>query len=69
MVYVNDVEEQRKNGFKELQFKNGSTFFRSGIHDYIGGEDNAVAKRENGEDTSQSISEEVKRYYDNAEEL
>lgn len=69
VVYVNDVEKQRKDGFKDLQFKNGSTFFRSGIHDYLGGENNAVAKRENGDDTSQSISEEVKRYYDNAEEL
>lgn len=33
--YKEDVEAQRKNGFKELNYKNGSTFFRSGYVDYL----------------------------------
>lgn len=69
VVYVNDVEEQRKNGFKELQFKNGSTFFRSGIHDYIGGEDNADVSGENEKNREGIVDENVRRFYDNAEEI
>lgn len=33
--YVKDVEEERKKGFKDLNFKNGSTFFNSGYVDYL----------------------------------
>ena len=69
VVYVNDVEKQRKNGFKELQFKNGSTFFRSGIHDYIGGEDNADVSGENEKNREGIVDENVRRFYDNAEEI
>jgi len=34
--YKEDVEIQRANGFKELKYMNGSTFFNGRIHDYIG---------------------------------
>lgn len=33
--YINDVEERRRNGFSELNYKNGSTFFNSGYVDYL----------------------------------
>ncbi|MGB3465660.1 MAG: hypothetical protein WBA74_10330 [Cyclobacteriaceae bacterium] len=33
--YIEDVDIQRKNGFKSLGYKNGSTFFNTGIYDYL----------------------------------
>ena len=33
--YVKDTEKRRSNGFKDLQFQNGSTFFNSGYVDYL----------------------------------
>lgn len=33
--YINEVEKERLNGFKELQYQNGSTFFNSGYVDYL----------------------------------
>jgi len=33
--YIQDVEYKRNNGFKTLQYKNGSTFFNSGYVDYL----------------------------------
>ena len=33
--YIKDVEEQRRNGFTTLRYKNGSTFFNSGYVDYL----------------------------------
>ena len=33
--YIKDVEEQRRNGFSNLRYKNGSTFFNSGYIDYL----------------------------------
>lgn len=33
--YIADVEEQRGKGFKELKYKNGSTFFNNGYIDYL----------------------------------
>ena len=33
--YINEVEKKRLNGFKELQYQNGSTFFNSGYIDYL----------------------------------
>lgn len=33
--YIADVEKQRKEGFKELKYKNGSTWFNSGYEDYL----------------------------------
>ncbi len=35
VAYISDVEAQRKAGFKDLRFKNGDTFFRTGIYDYL----------------------------------
>jgi len=34
-LYKKDVDAQRKNGFKDLQYKNGSTFFNGGYEDYL----------------------------------
>lgn len=36
--YINDTEKRRSNGFKDLQFQNGSTFFNSGYVDYMDSE-------------------------------
>ena len=33
--YIDYVEEQKKNGFKDLKYQNGSTFFNSGYIDYL----------------------------------
>lgn len=33
--YSKDVEDQRANGFKELKFQNGGTFFNTGYIDYL----------------------------------
>ena len=33
--YMKDVEAKRRNGFPELNYKNGSTFFNSGYVDYL----------------------------------
>ena len=33
--YIKDVDVRRKNGFKELKYQNGSTFFNSGYVDYL----------------------------------
>ena len=33
--YIEYVENERKRGFKELQYKNGQTFFNSGYMDYL----------------------------------
>lgn len=33
--YTDEVEKKRLNGFKELQYQNGSTFFNSGYIDYL----------------------------------
>lgn len=33
--YVVDVEKRRKEGFKDLKYQNGSTFFNSGYVDYL----------------------------------
>lgn len=33
--YISDVEERRGNGFPELKYQNGSTFFNSGYMDYL----------------------------------
>ena len=33
--YAEYVENQRENGFKELKYQNGSTFFNSGYVDYL----------------------------------
>ncbi|HHL2067842.1 TPA: hypothetical protein ACQ3W1_003106 [Clostridium perfringens] len=33
--YIQYVETQRKNGFSELKYKNGSTFFNTGYVDYL----------------------------------
>lgn len=33
--YMKDVEAKRRNGFSELNYKNGSTFFNSGYVDYL----------------------------------
>lgn len=33
--YVKDVESRRNNGFPELKYQNGSTFFNSGYVDYL----------------------------------
>ena len=33
--YNKYVSEQRTNGFKELKYQNGSTFFNSGYVDYL----------------------------------
>lgn len=33
--YIGHVEERRGNGFKDLKYQNGSTFFNSGYVDYL----------------------------------
>ncbi len=33
--YIEDVEARRRNGFPELKYQNGSTFFNSGYEDYL----------------------------------
>ncbi|WP_195972698.1 hypothetical protein [Clostridium thermobutyricum] len=33
--YIEYVENERKTGFKDLQYKNGQTFFNSGYMDYL----------------------------------
>lgn len=33
--YIQYVDNQRKNGFSELKYKNGSTFFNTGYVDYL----------------------------------
>lgn len=33
--YIKDVEKRRKNGFPELNYQNGSTFFNNGYIDYL----------------------------------
>lgn len=33
--YIEYVENERKTGFRELQYKNGQTFFNSGYMDYL----------------------------------
>lgn len=33
--YIDYVENERKTGFKDLQYKNGQTFFNSGYMDYL----------------------------------
>lgn len=33
--YIKDVENRRKNGFKDLKYQNGSTFFNGGYVDYL----------------------------------
>lgn len=33
--YIKHVEERRKDGFSELKYQNGSTFFNSGYVDYL----------------------------------
>jgi hypothetical protein len=33
--YIEEVDKKRKNGFPELNYKNGSTFFNSGYVDYL----------------------------------
>lgn len=43
VAYKADVESQRKSGFKTLAFKQGDTFFRTGIHDYLGADDTGNA--------------------------
>lgn len=34
-TYKADVEKQKASGFKELRYKQGDTFFRIGIYDYL----------------------------------
>ena len=34
-TYKADVEKQKASGFKELRYKQGDTFFRTGIYDYL----------------------------------
>ena len=34
-TYKADVEKQKTSGFKELRYKQGDTFFRTGIYDYL----------------------------------
>ena len=34
-TYKADVEKQKVSGFKELRYKQGDTFFRTGIYDYL----------------------------------
>lgn len=49
--YVDDVEYQRKNGFPELKYKVGSTFFNSGYIDYLDGNyESIIEERKEGLD-------------------
>ena len=34
-TYKADVEKQKASGFRELRYKQGDTFFRTGIYDYL----------------------------------
>ena len=34
-TYKADVEKQKASGFKDLRYKQGDTFFRTGIYDYL----------------------------------
>ena len=43
--YIQDVEYKRNNGFKTLQYKNGSTFFNTGYVDYL--DENYTEQEEN----------------------
>lgn len=75
--YIEDVEYQRSKGFKSLAFKNGSTFFNSGIYDYVS-DDYELVKDVNdevcpnvGEPKSKATDTKKWRYYeedDNSDE-
>jgi len=42
--YIRSVEEKRNNGFKTLNFQNGSTFFSGGYKDFLEEQKTAVTK-------------------------
>ncbi len=51
--YIKSVEIERKNGFAELKYMNGSTFFNGRLLDYIS-EDYALPKLNNGKTEAES---------------
>lgn len=61
--YKLDVKKQRENGFPELKFQIGSTFFNSGYVDYLDENYKETMKVSNTkEDLSQNNGERLKRY-------
>ena len=54
--YKKQVEAERKDGFKELRFQQGSTFFNSGYIDYL--DNNYQEMIENGEHRGNNSEDE-----------
>lgn len=57
--YIDEVEKKRLNGFKELQYQNGSTFFNSGYVDYL--DENYKEMKENGEHRGNNSKDEYSK--------
>lgn len=65
-MYVEYVEDTKQKGFS-LSYQHGSTFFTSGIYDYLEAEEESTEEAENNQKAQLEYNKKLVEYLENKE--